>query len=49
LLNPIWVFLILGERPSRWAIIGGAVIMAAVIAHTLINSRKSELPVVNEG
>ena len=35
LLNPIWVFLILGERPSRWAIIGGAIIIAAVAAHTL--------------
>ena len=40
LLNPIWVFLILGERPSRWAIIGGAVIIVAVIVHTVLNSRR---------
>ena len=42
LLNPIWVFLILGERPSRWAIVGGAIILAAVIGHSLINSRRSK-------
>jgi drug/metabolite transporter, DME family len=35
LLNPVWVFLLLGERPSSWAIIGGIVIMSAVILHTL--------------
>lgn len=35
LLNPIWVFLFLSETPSKWAIIGGAVIIAAVTAHTL--------------
>src|SRR6266705_6464365 len=32
-LNPIWVFLFIGERPSGWAIIGGAIIIASVIAH----------------
>jgi drug/metabolite transporter (DMT)-like permease len=40
LLNPIWVFLILGERPSRWAILGGAIIIAAVIFHTVKSNRK---------
>jgi drug/metabolite transporter (DMT)-like permease len=35
MLNPVWVFLFLGERPSRWAIIGGCVIIAAVMAHTI--------------
>lgn len=34
-LNPLWVFLILGERPSKWALIGGSIIIGAVIAHTL--------------
>jgi drug/metabolite transporter (DMT)-like permease len=38
LLNPIWVFLILGERPSVWAIVGGAIIISAVIFHTLKQS-----------
>jgi drug/metabolite transporter (DMT)-like permease len=38
-LNPVWVFLILGERPSRWALLGGAIIIAAVIAHMLLDAR----------
>jgi drug/metabolite transporter, DME family len=34
-LNPVWVFLFLGERPSGWAIIGGAIIITSVVVHTL--------------
>jgi drug/metabolite transporter (DMT)-like permease len=29
-LNPIWVFLVLGERPGMWAMIGGSIILVAV-------------------
>ncbi|HXH68795.1 MAG TPA: DMT family transporter [Pyrinomonadaceae bacterium] len=35
LLNPIWVFLIVGEKPSGWAILGGVIILGAVVLHTL--------------
>ncbi|HSI88845.1 MAG TPA: DMT family transporter [Pyrinomonadaceae bacterium] len=35
LLNPIWVFLFVGERPSFWAIAGGVIIIAAVAVHTV--------------
>lgn len=42
-LNPVWVFLFLGERPSAWAIIGGSIIIAAVIAHTVWGARKSKV------
>lgn len=38
-LNPIWVFLFIGERPSGWAIIGGALIIASVIVHTLLSAK----------
>ena len=38
-LNPIWVFLFIGERPSGWAIIGGAIIIASVIFHMLFETR----------
>ena len=38
-LNPIWVFLFIGEHPSRWAIVGGTIIIVSVIAHMLIESR----------
>lgn len=44
-LNPIWVFLFLGERPSGWAIIGGAVIIAAVASHTIWGARKAKMRV----
>jgi drug/metabolite transporter (DMT)-like permease len=36
LLNPVWVFLALGEQPSAWALLGGAIIITTVIAHTLV-------------
>ena len=39
LLNPVWVFLILGERPSSWAILGGTIIVAAVIGHMILDAR----------
>jgi len=32
LLNPIWVFLIVGERPGQWALIGGCVILLTIAA-----------------
>jgi DME family drug/metabolite transporter len=38
-LNPVWVFLVLGETPSRWALLGGAIIIAAVICHMLLDAR----------
>jgi drug/metabolite transporter (DMT)-like permease len=37
-LNPLWVFLVLGERPSRWAVLGGTIIVAAVIVHMLLDA-----------
>lgn len=39
LLNPVWVFLFLKEKPSSWAILGGIIIIAAVIFHTLKQNR----------
>jgi drug/metabolite transporter (DMT)-like permease len=31
-LNPIWVFLLLGEVPGPWSLAGGAIILAAIVA-----------------
>lgn len=39
LLNPVWVFLIMGEEPSRWALLGGAIIIVTVAAHTIYQYR----------
>jgi drug/metabolite transporter (DMT)-like permease len=39
-LNPLWVFLFLGESPGWWAVAGGAVIVAAVGARTFATERR---------
>ena len=31
-LNPVWVFLLLGETPGVWAVVGGMIILGAVAA-----------------
>ncbi|HYP00965.1 MAG TPA: EamA family transporter [Pyrinomonadaceae bacterium] len=41
-LNPVWVFLFLGERPARWALVGGAIIIAAVASHTVWAAKKAK-------
>jgi drug/metabolite transporter (DMT)-like permease len=41
LLNPVWVFLFVGEQPSAWAILGGGIIIATVISHTLVQLRET--------
>jgi len=38
-LNPVWVFFVLGEKPSSWALLGGLIIIAAVITHMLLDAR----------
>jgi drug/metabolite transporter (DMT)-like permease len=40
-LNPIWVFLVLGEKPSSWALLGGVIIIVAVISHMLLDAHCS--------
>jgi drug/metabolite transporter (DMT)-like permease len=41
-LNPIWVFLAIGERPTSWAILGGSIIVAAVVCHMLLEARSGK-------
>ena len=43
-LNPIWVFLFIGERPSNWAILGGSIIISGVLVHTLLTGQRAEVP-----
>src|SRR5215204_7129803 len=47
-LNPVWVFLVLGERPSGWALLGGIIIIAAVISHMLLDARGKRRATVPE-
>jgi drug/metabolite transporter (DMT)-like permease len=36
ILNPVWVFLMLGERPGKWALVGGFVVLISVTFRSLI-------------
>ncbi len=38
-LNPLWAWLVHGERPARWALVGGAVILGATAARLLAQRR----------
>jgi drug/metabolite transporter (DMT)-like permease len=42
--NPIWVFLFLGEKPSFYATVGAAVVLAAIAWHTLGGEPTLDLP-----
>ncbi len=40
ILNPIWVFLVLGERPSTLALLGGALVILAVALRAFVATRQ---------
>ncbi|WP_322796766.1 DMT family transporter [Tepidiforma sp.] len=46
-LNPVWVLLFLGERPGRWAVLGGAVIIGAVAVRTVLAERRRPAAVLH--
>jgi drug/metabolite transporter (DMT)-like permease len=39
-LNPVWAWLVHGERPSHWALLGGALIIGATTAQALVQGRE---------
>jgi drug/metabolite transporter (DMT)-like permease len=43
-LNPLWVFLFIGEKPGKWALIGGAVVLISVTVKALYSVLKSKVP-----
>lgn len=42
LLNPIWVYIIIGETPGRWALVGGAIVLTAVTVRNIHSNRKMQ-------
>jgi drug/metabolite transporter (DMT)-like permease len=42
--NPIWVLLFLGERPSAYALAGGAIVLAAIAWHTMQGATAADMP-----
>src|SRR6266542_758490 len=45
-LGPVWVWLVVGERPGVFSLAGGAVILSALVAHTAADLAR---PAVREG
>ncbi len=47
ILNPFWVFFVLGEVPGQFAFIGGALVLGVVIIRAIISARtiKDGLPI----
>jgi len=41
LMNPVWVYLVIGERPSTFAVVGGAVILVFVTLRTILVLRRA--------
>lgn len=39
-LNPIWVWLIIAEVPGSWAIVGGLIVIAAILTHGFFSHRQ---------
>jgi len=43
-LGPLWVWLAVGERPGAFSLVGGAMILSALIAHTAADLARPTLP-----
>jgi drug/metabolite transporter (DMT)-like permease len=43
-LNPVWTFVLTGERPGPWALTGGAIILLATVWRTVVGARSAAAP-----
>jgi drug/metabolite transporter (DMT)-like permease len=48
-LGTLWVWLFLGEAPSREAVLSGTVIVATVIVHSVLQWRQTRVPAMTHG
>ncbi len=48
-LGPVWVWLAIGERPGAFSLIGGSVILSALIAHTMADLARPPEPPGTQG
>lgn len=39
-LSPVWVWTIFGERPTPMALLGGIVVLCAIVGHIVLNGRR---------
>jgi drug/metabolite transporter (DMT)-like permease len=52
LLNPVWVFLVIGESPGLWALVGGIIVVTSVLSRSILTGileakEKKDIPVVS--
>jgi DME family drug/metabolite transporter len=40
-LNPVWTFILAGERPGPWAMVGGGIILLATAWRTVLGARRA--------
>lgn len=45
LLNPVWVFLALGEFPGPWAFVGGFIVLTAIVGRSVVIALKANTKV----
>jgi drug/metabolite transporter (DMT)-like permease len=43
IINPLWVFLFLGEKPTPWALLGGAIVVVSLIVHLKIKAKQESI------
>jgi drug/metabolite transporter (DMT)-like permease len=37
--NPVWVFLVVGEKPGPWALLGGGIVLTSITLHAILRRR----------
>ena len=42
ILNPVWVFLLMGEKPGRFALLGGFIVLLAIVGRGVILTLKTK-------
>ena len=42
ILNPVWVYLFIGELPGVWALVGSAVILTTILVYSIRNALKEQ-------
>lgn len=42
ILGPVWVWAVLGEHPGTMALIGGGIVLFALVVHTAVDRRKAK-------
>ncbi len=42
LLNPVWVFLLIGEKPSFWSLIGGGIVLVSIVGRGVISGLREK-------